>query len=100
MRGFKLLRLNQSGQLTLYRWRERLQVETKESLHGCLFQLYDPEGARQQSVGDIPGRHTQRLTLREALLQSRLRQRLVLLIVVLAAGAAMELRLDPPTSFA
>jgi catechol 2,3-dioxygenase-like lactoylglutathione lyase family enzyme len=58
MRGFKLLRLNQSGQLTLYRWRERLQVETKESLHGCLFQPYDPEGARQQSVGDILGRDT------------------------------------------
>jgi Putative metallopeptidase len=48
----------QSGQLTLYRWRERLQVETKESLHGCLFQPYDPKGARQQSVGDIPGRDT------------------------------------------
>jgi catechol 2,3-dioxygenase-like lactoylglutathione lyase family enzyme len=37
MRDFKLLRLNQSGQLTLYRWRERLQVETKASCMAVYF---------------------------------------------------------------
>jgi hypothetical protein len=54
---------------------------------------------RAEAAATLPSEKLDRV-MWEALLRSRPRQKLVLLIVVLVEGAAMELRLDQPTCFA